>query len=99
MATLSFDETVTAATPGGSGNAAYDPAATSALHDPDKLVFDLSPSAVPSSSQTTVTIIDPAADITDLAGNPADIAATEAPAAIGAPHFVVADSSHDFHLV
>jgi VCBS repeat-containing protein len=81
--TLSFGEAVTiaGATPeltlNDGGHAIYDAAATAALHDATKLVFDY---PVGSSDSTVSTLaisgITAGTTITDLAGNPANVAAT-----------------------
>jgi hypothetical protein len=81
--TLSFGEAVTIAgaspelTLNDGGHAIYDAAATAALHDATKLVFDYT---VGSSDSTVSTLaiagITAGTTITDLAGNPANVAAT-----------------------
>ncbi|HTB02708.1 MAG TPA: Ig-like domain-containing protein [Bradyrhizobium sp.] len=80
--TLSFGEAVTisGATPeltlNDGGHAIYDPTATAALHDPTKLVFDYTVGSNDSTVSTlAITGITAGTTITDLAGNPANVAA------------------------
>lgn len=84
--TLGFDEAVTVSggTPtlalNNGGSAIYDAAATAALHDPTKLAFDylVSGTAAPVSSLAVTGANLNGAEITDLAGNAADLSRVNA---------------------
>jgi len=80
---LAFGEAVTigGATPelslNDGGHATYDPTATAALHDSTKLVFDYTVGGNDATVSTlAITGITAGTTITDLAGNPANVAAT-----------------------